>query len=423
MAQGYKAPRGTLDVLPDQQPYWKHVRDTAERLTALFGYQRIDTPVFEDAALFSRTAGEATDVVQKEMYILEDRGGQEFALRPEGTAPICRAYLEHGMHNLPQPVRLWYWCPIFRYDRPQAGRYRQHTQFGCEAIGEADGAVDAEVIELLWRLFEELGLESITMQLNSIGDGRCRPAYVQKLRAYYQDKLSLVCGDCQARYELNPLRLLDCKNAPCQPVILGAPPITEHLCDDCAAHFSSLRSYLDVAGIPYTLNPRLVRGFDYYTRTVFEMQPPLEGSQSAIGGGGRYDGLIEQLGGPPTPGVGFGSGIERMVLNLQHQQVEVLGAGESQAVFVAYQVEDARSQAFKLASDLRRHGVPATVAAGGRSLKAQMRQADARGSRYAAIIGQRELADGAVTLRALQDGSQETLPLAEAAARLASRSS
>ncbi len=420
MPPQYRAPRGTLDVLPQEQPYWDFVWQTANRLCAAFGYARLETPVFEQAALFTRGVGEATDIVQKEMYVFQDRGGQELALRPEGTAPVCRAYLQHGMHVLPQPIRLWYWSPIFRYDRPQAGRYRQHTQFGIEAIGEADASVDAEVIELLWRLYEELGLAGLTLHLNSIGDPNCRPAYLDVLRDYYRDKLKLVCNDCEGRYERNPLRLLDCKQERCQPVIAGAPPFTDYLCDDCAAHFQALRSYLEEVGIPYQLNPRLVRGLDYYTRTVFEVQPPDEGAQSSIGGGGRYDGLIEQLGGRPTPGIGFGCGVERVIINLKRQSASGGPPPESQRlqVYVAVQTAAARSIAFKLASDLRRKGVAALVASGERSLKAQMRQADALGAAYVAIIGERELRDGVVALRRLADGTQETVALSEVAERV-----
>ena len=417
MTKQYRAPRGTSDVLPPDQPYWDRVWQASARVCALFGYQRIETPVFEEAALFTRGVGEVTDIVQKEMYVFQDRGGQELALRPEGTAPVCRAYLEHGMHNLPQPVRLWYWCPIFRYDRPQAGRYRQHTQLGCEAIGEADAAVDAEVIELLFRLYEELGLQGLTLHLNSIGDGDCRPAYLQALRAYYAGKLKQVCNDCEGRYERNPLRLLDCKQERCQPVIAGAPPFTDHLCDACAEHFSRLRSYLDDLAIAYEINPRLVRGLDYYTRTVFEFQPKEEGAQSTVGGGGRYDGLIEQLGGRPTPGIGWATGIERIVLNLKRQALPV-DEPQRPRVYVAFQMAEARSAAFRLASGLRRAGIAAVVAAGERSLKAQMRQADALGAEYAAVIGRRELADGAAALRRLSDGHQETVPLADVAERI-----
>jgi len=419
MTKRYKAPRGTTDVLPDDQPYWDRVWEASARICGLFGYRRIETPVFEEATLFARGVGEVTDIVQKEMYVFQDRGGQQLALRPEGTAPVCRAYLEHGMHNLPQPVRLWYWCPIFRYDRPQAGRYRQHTQLGCEAIGVADAAVDAEVIELLFRIYEELGIQGLTLHLNSIGDPACRPRYLEALRGYYADKLKRVCNDCEARYQRNPLRLLDCKQDRCQPVIAGAPPFTDYLCDACADHFSRLRAYLEDVGIGYLLNPRLVRGLDYYTRTVFEFQPQDGGAQSTVGAGGRYDGLIEELGGKPTPGIGWATGIERIVLNLKRQELAV-GEPPRPRVFVAFQTADARSQAFRLASGLRREGIAAVVAAGERSLKAQMRHADALGAEYAAIIGKRELADGSATLRRLADGHQETLPLADVAGRIKS---
>ncbi len=417
MAREYRAPRGTQDITPDEQPFWDLVWATTSRLCATFGYGRIETPIFEDAALFTRGVGEVTDIVQKEMYVFQDRGGQALALRPEGTAPVCRAYLERGMQNLQQPVRLWYWTPIFRYDRPQAGRYREHHQFGAEAIGDAGAAVDAEIIELLWRLYEELGLSGLTLHLNSIGDAQCRPAYLKALREYYSDKLHHVCADCRARVDRNPLRLLDCKQPQCQPVIAGAPPIAGYLCDECAAHFADLRSYLEAAGIAYVLTPRLVRGLDYYTRTVFEVQPPDEGAQSSVGGGGRYDGLIEQLGGRATPGVGFGSGIERMIINLKRQNVTA-GEAPRPRVYIAVQTPAARVPAYRLASDLRRAGVAAIAAAGARSLKAQLRQADASGAIYAAIIGDRELAEATVTLKHLQNGRQSTVPLKDALAHI-----
>jgi|FLYL01.1.fsa_nt_gi histidyl-tRNA synthetase len=412
-----QAPRGTQDILPSDQPYWDYVRRAIERLTARFGYAQIETPIFEDALLFLRGVGDTTDIVQKEMYIFEDRGGQRLALRPEGTAPVARAYLEHGMHNQPQPVRLWYLAPNFRYDRPQAGRYREHHQFGAEAIGEADASVDAEIVELLWRLYEDLGLSGLALHLNSIGDRACRPQYLEVLRAYYRDKLGRVCDDCRGRYERNPLRLLDCKNEHCRPVIEGAPAIADYLCEPCAAHFADLRSYLEAAGIPYTLNPRLVRGLDYYTRTVFEVTPPEEGAQSSIGGGGRYDGLIEELGGRPTPGIGFGTGIERIVINLKRQEVPV-PPPEPVRVYVAVQTPEARLAAFRLASELRRAGLPAVMGSPARSLKSQLRHADALGARYAAIIGERELREAAVTLRRLDTGAQQTVGIDAVRARL-----
>jgi histidyl-tRNA synthetase len=419
MTPDYQAPRGTQDILPEDQPYWNVLRKAAVRLSTIFGYEGIETPVFEEASLFTRGVGEVTDIVQKEMYIFKDRGGLDLALRPEGTAPVCRAYLEHGMHNQPQPVRLWYWTPIFRYDRPQAGRYRQHHQFGMEAIGEADAAVDAEAIELLWRLYEELSLANLNLQLNSIGDNKCRPQYLEVLRDYYRDKLDQVCDDCRVRFDRNPLRLLDCKRERCQPIIAGAPPITDYLCDDCAAHFNQLKALLESADIPFTLNPRLVRGLDYYTRTVFEVIPPEEGAQSTIGGGGRYDGLIELLGGRPTPGVGFATGIERIILNLKRQGIAIPERDHPQ-VYIAVQTPAAKVPAFRLASHLRRAGISAIASTGERSLKAQLRQADSIGATFVAILGQSELAEETATLRRLDSGEQETVPLTRVASRIGS---
>ncbi|MFQ5879641.1 MAG: histidine--tRNA ligase [Dehalococcoidia bacterium] len=404
----FRAPRGTVDVLPEEQPHWHYLAQKAEAVCQLYGYARIDTPIFEEAALFTRGVGETTDIVAKEMYIFHDRGGAAMALRPEGTANVCRAYLQHGMHSRPQPVRLYYWGPIFRYDRPQAGRQRQFTQFGVEAIGEADPAIDAEVIEVCWHLHQALGLQGLVLQLNSIGCPLCRPRYIEGLRAYYADKLEHLCRDCRARFQTNPLRLLDCKEEQCQPIIGGAPHTLDYLGSECADHFDALRRYLEALSIPFAINPRLVRGLDYYTRTVFEVQPPQEGAQATISAGGRYDGLIELLGGRPTPGVGFATGIERIILNLKRQEVPVAPSSPPR-VFVAFQTEAARPAALQLASQLRRSGVSAIAAAGSRSLKSQMRQANTLGVPYVAIIGQEELAAGTVLLRRMDNGSQKTV--------------
>ena len=414
----FSAPRGTADVLPADQPYWQQAIDAAENLCRLFGYARIDTPVFEQADLFERGAGEGSDVVRKEMYVFEDRGGDRLALKPEGTASICRAYLQHGMSSLPQPVRLYSLYPAFRYERPQAGRRRQHVQFDCEAIGDADAAVDAEVIELLWRLFADLGLGDLVLLLNSIGDRTCRPGYLEALRTHYQPHLRAVCRDCRDRYTRNPLRLLDCKQESCQPVIATAPSIVDYLCDECRGHFDDLRRYLDALDIPYELTPHLVRGLDYYTRTVFEIQPRGGGAQSTIGAGGRYDGLIEEIGGRPTPATGFATGIERIVLNMKQQKASVPPASTPQ-VYVAHQGADARVEAFKLASLLRREGVTAVVATGERSLKSQMRQANSLSAVWVAILGERELAAGTVQLRNMADASQREIPQSEAPGFLA----
>ncbi|MDO8473300.1 MAG: histidine--tRNA ligase, partial [Dehalococcoidia bacterium] len=332
----------------------------------------------------------------------------DLALRPEGTAPVCRAYLEHGMHNQPQPVKLYYLVTAFRYERPQAGRYRQHHQFGFEAIGSDDPALDAEVIEMAWRFFESLGMGKLTLLINSIGCKDCRPNYVKALRDYYSAKGGGACTDCQARIERNPLRLLDCKNPACQGLADNAPHSADHLCPACNAHFESVKGYLKLLGFPFHINHRLVRGLDYYTRTVFEVQPAIEGSQSTLGGGGRYDGLIEQLGGRPTPGVGFATGLERIILNLKQGNIAVPPPTKP-VVYIAFLGPEARPEAVKLGSALRNSGVPALVGLGERSLKSQLKQADALGIAYAAILGEDELKANIVMLRNMKGGSQESL--------------
>ncbi len=405
----YKAPRGTVDVLPQDQKYWRYVEAQAMKVCQLFGYLRIDTPVFEEAGLFLRGVGEATDIVQKETYTFDDRGGNPLTLRPEGTAPVCRAYLERGMSNLPQPVRLHYFCPIFRYERPQAGRYRQHHQFGIEAIGDADPLIDAEVIQLGWSLTQELGLRDLELVVNSIGDQVCRPGYLEVLKAYYEPHLGSVCQDCRDRHQRNPLRLLDCKQESCQPYIEQAPASMDHLCAACREHWETLLSYLDKVKLPYRMDHRLVRGLDYYTRTVFEIQPPEEGSQNTIIGGGRYDGLIEQLGGRATPGIGFGSGIERFVLNLKRQEVEV--PEESAAPIVIVHLGDAsRLHGLDLAAKLRDVGLRVLIAPAGRSLRSQLRYASSLEARFSVVIGDEELTRGAPAVRNMIDGTQQDVP-------------
>ncbi|MFC1901250.1 histidine--tRNA ligase [Chloroflexota bacterium] len=404
----YQAPRGTSDILPEEQRYWSYVNQRAAEICRLYGYDRIDTPIFEDTALFSRSAGEYTDVVQKEMYTFEDRGGNSLTLKPEGTPAVCRAYIQNGMQNLPQPVKMYYVSPIFRYDRPQVGRYRQHYQFGCEAIGSDDPALDAEVIGIIWQLYQSLGLKKLYLGLNSIGCKECRPSYLEELKKHYAGYSDKLCPDCKVRLEKNPMRLLDCKQPSCQPVADNAPKSADHLCSECQEHFTKVKRYLELLGIPYTVNDRLVRGFDYYTRTVFEIEPEDQKGQSSIGGGGRYDGLIEELGGKPTPGVGFGSGIERIILNLKQQGVEVRSL-EKPKVFLACMGDEAREQALKLASGLRQAGIGVIEATGSRSLKAQLRQANTLGVRYVVIIGEEEIKSGTVVLRDMTTALQESI--------------
>jgi len=413
----YQAVRGTSDILPAEQPYWRYVEQVITDISRLYGYQRIDTPVFEDTSLFSRSTGDFTDIVQKEMYTFDDRGGNSLTLKPEGTPPVCRAFTQHGLHNLPQPVKLYYICPIFRYDRPQAGRYRQHYQFGFEAIGDADPALDAEVIDMAWQFYKSLGLVRISLQINSIGCKRCRPDYLTVLREYYAGHADKLCADCRTRLERNPLRLLDCKQPSCQKIAESAPKNASYLCPECAEHFNKLQEYLKILGIPFEPNHRLVRGLDYYTRTVFEIQPEEEGAQNTLGGGGRYDDLIEELGGKPTPALGFAAGIERMILSLKKEGVAVPTPPGLQ-VLIAYLGGAAREEAIKLAASLRQAGISAVTTTGGKSLRAQMRQANSLDVRYAVIIGEDEVKAGTATLRDMANARQETVPIGELPARI-----
>ena len=405
----FQNPRGTVDILPEDQKYWNFVRHKAEEVASRFGFRRIDTPMFEDARLFERGVGSATDIVEKETYTFDDRGRDTLTLRAEGTAPVCRAYLQHGMQNLPQPIKVFYICPAFRYERPQAGRYRQHTQFGIEVIGESDASVDAEVIEVGWRYLEAVGLSDLSLSINSIGDKVCRPVYLEELRSYYAAHSEEVCEDCTRRLERNPLRLLDCKNQQCQPLIENAPVSSDHLCPECQDHWDNLRAYLTEIGLDYQVERRLVRGLDYYSRTVFEIAPPEEGRMVTIVGGGRYDGLIEELGGRATPGIGYGMGLERVIQNIQRQNIPVPDKREVSAL-VVHLGEAAKSAGIRIASGLRRAGIAASLAPP-RGMRSQLRYASNTGATHAIIIGDDELAKGVATLRDLDNSSQSEVPL------------
>lgn len=408
----YRAPRGTSDILPQEQAYWRYVEQKAVNTCQLYGYERLDLPTFEDAGLFSRSVGEETDIVDKEMYVFEDRGGNRMALIPEGTASVCRAYVEHGLHNWPQPVKLYYLTSVFRYERPQAGRYRQHHQFGCEAIGDSDPSLDAEVIDMAWQFFHSLGLQHLLLSLNSIGCKSCRPEYIAILKDYYTKHTDRLCPDCQARLVRNTLRLLDCKQPSCQQMADSAPRSADYLCPQCDEHFKQLQRYLGLLGLPFELNHRLVRGLDYYTRTVFEIQPETEGGQSTLGGGGRYDELIEELGGKPTPAIGFATGLERIVLNLKSQNFPIPPLPRPE-VFIAYLGNEAKGAAFKLASTLRQAGTGVIEATSDKSLKAQLRQANNLGVRHTVIIGDQEIETGTVILRDMTTARQKTIPTTE----------
>jgi histidyl-tRNA synthetase len=409
---GPRAPKGTYDLLPDDADERDLVVETAAVVFAAYGYRRIVTPEFEDTALFERGVGQATDIVRKEMYTFVDKGERSLTLRPEGTAPICRAYVEHGMHKLPQPVKLWYYAPMFRYERPQAGRYREHYQLGAEAIGSADPMVDAEIIAMLAQLYDELGIGDLRLAVNSMGDPVCRPAYLKLLTAFLEEHVGELCADCQERIALNPLRTLDCKQPACRAVLDSAPHIVDHLCGDCAVHFAGVLDLVRRTGLEPEVDFRLVRGLDYYTRTTFEFSSDRLGAQSGVGGGGRYDRLVEQIGGLPTPGVGFGTGLERIAIAMGERATESLGP---EAYFVCFD-DSRRAQVFELAQSLRRElllEVEFDLAA--RSAKGQLRQAGRSGAACAVMIGLEELAPELARVRDLQSGKEHDVPIAELA--------
>jgi histidyl-tRNA synthetase len=406
----FQRPTGTLDILPEDQPYWYHVRDRARHLAELAGFERIDVPMFEATELFARGVGEGTDIVDKEMYSFQDKGDHDLTLRPEFTAGVLRAYIENGMRVLPQPVKLYTFGPIFRYERPQAGRYRQHTQFDVEILGDQDPAADLEVMVLAWDLYAGLGFRDLAFQLNSTGCPECKPDYIAVLKDYYAAHQDAICEDCVRRMERSPLRVLDCKADQCQPLIESAPHIIDYLCEECAEHFATLRGYLDLLDRAYTINHRLVRGLDYYTKTVFEVWATGIGAQAAVVGGGRYDGLAEAIGGPPTPGVGFGSGIERIVLVMKQLEVQVPPL-PTPPVFVAHLGARAGQEAVRVSNALRAADVGTWLAFGRRGLRSQLREAGKRGARYVVILGEDELAAGTAVVRDMEAGEQTDVGL------------
>ncbi|HWH55729.1 MAG TPA: histidine--tRNA ligase [Gaiellaceae bacterium] len=386
MTVKFEAPRGTHDILPAEQPLWRRVTGEVERLCALYGYRRIQTPVFEDTELFARTSGAGSDVVQKEMYTFEDRGDRSLTLRPEATAPIVRAYLEHGLHREPQPQKLFTIASMYRYAAPQKGRYREHWQASIEAIGSDDPAVDAEVIQLYDELLGRLGVTNYRLELNSIGDRNCRPAYVERLNAWLDAHEDVLDDDARQKRATTPLRVFDVKNERVRRALEDAPRIGESLCDACREHFEAVRRYLDALGVEYQLVPTLVRGLDYYTRTTWEFVGPEHGAQSSISAGGRYDYLAEDIGGPHTPGVGFGAGIERLLIALEDAGVEA-PREEPIDVFFATEESAPRELVVRLVAKLRRDGRACERDYAGRSLKGQLTQAGRLGARVTVIVG------------------------------------
>ena len=406
------APRGTKDILPDSVGDWNYVEGEIRELCRRFGYSEIRTPIFEHTELFQRGIGEGTDVVDKEMYTFTDRGDRSITLRPENTASAVRAYLQNKLYAESNLVKLFYIGSMFRYDRPQAGRMREFHQFGVEALGEANPAVDAEVILLAMSLLEGLGLKDLELSINSVGCPKCRSKYRTMLQDFFRDKLDDLCEDCRSRFDRSPLRILDCKKDSDKPYMADAPKITDCLCDECSDHFAKLKEHLANAGISFQHDPRLVRGLDYYTKTAFEIKYPPLGAQSAVAGGGRYDGLIEEMGGSPTPAVGFATGLERLLLALESQNL-LPEKNRSVDAYVVVLGEAAQSEGFKLLNNLRKAGLSAAMDFAGRSMKAQMKQANKLGARYALILGDDEIAEGVVMLRSMSDSQQEKVALAE----------
>jgi len=386
----FEAPRGTHDILPSEQPLWQWVTGEMADVCALYGYRRIDTPAIEDTELIIRTSGGGSDVVQKETYTFTDRGGRSLTLRPEATAPICRAYVQHGLHREAQPQKLYTVGPMWRYDRPQRGRYREHWQLSVEAIGTDDPAIDAEVIQLYAELLRRVGVQDYVLELNSIGDRNCRPAYVELLSAWLDAHDSELDAEARAKRVTSPLRVFDVKSERMQKVLAAAPKIGESLCEECREHFARVREFLAAYGVGYELAPTLVRGLDYYTRTTFEFKDEAIGAKETICGGGRYDGLIEEIGGPPTPGIGFGAGLERLLLSVGTDRTE------PQQVDVFFVCEDSadRARVLPVMAELRRRGLRADLDYAGRSMKGQVTQANRLGAGWTVVV-----ADSRATVR------------------------
>lgn len=393
------AVKGFNDILPDESGRWQYIEQTARRVFELNGFGEIRVPVMEKTELFSRSIGDATDIVEKEMYTFTDKGENSVTLRPEGTAGVMRAFIEHKLYALDPIAKLYYLGPMFRYERPQKGRYRQFHQIGAELTGVNDPLADAQVLNMLTSFFREIGLTEPTLQINSLGCPECRPAYRAALRSFLEERMGLLCDDCKRRFETNPLRTLDCKVPGCIEATIGAPSVLEHLCNGCHDHFSSVRRYLDLSATSYSINSRMVRGLDYYTRTTFEMVTGLLGSQSAVAAGGRYDGLISQLGGPAIPGIGFAMGLERIALLLGSQEFAT-----TPDLFIATMGGGERDVAFRLMDGLLKSGVRVEMDYEGKSLKSQMRRADKLKAQFSVVIGENEVASGRASFKKMADG-------------------
>ncbi|MDD5490066.1 MAG: histidine--tRNA ligase [Candidatus Moranbacteria bacterium] len=405
-------PRGMRDILPSDQIYWQQVRRVSEKAAADFGYRRIDIPLVEFSNLFNRSIGEGTDIVEKEMYSFSTKGGEKVSLRPEFTAGIARAYIQHGMHVSPKPVKLYYSGPCYRYDRPQEGRFREFFQFGCEALGEQDPVLDAQMIQMGWRVIYQLGIKNVRVNVNSIGCPSCRKSYRNLLIHYFESKKQKLCIDCKRRLETNPLRILDCKEDKCVQVRASAPQSIDHLCDECRTHFKELLEYLEELEIPFELDSNLVRGLDYYTKTVFEFMAVSESGEeirkNALGGGGRYDGLVKMLGGESTPAVGFSLGLDRLVLEMKRLGTRIYREPKPR-VFLAQLGVFAKKKSLKMFEALERSGIMVAESFGRGSLKSQLKVADRLGVEITLILGQKEAIDETVIVKDMASGNQEII--------------
>jgi len=406
-----QAPRGTKDVLPGDSYKWQYVEEVMRKHCANFGYREMRTPVFEHTELFLRGVGDTTDIVQKEMYTFNDKGNRSITLKPEGTAGVVRSFIENGMQNEVQPTKVYYLNnPIFRYENPQSGRLREHHQFGVEAFGGPNASLDAEIIGLALGIFKELGITGLSVNINSIGCPDCRPKYNAALKEYFRENLDNLCDTCKSRYDRNPLRILDCKDENCRKYIANAPIMIDYLCDDCKEHFESLKEHLNALNIEYKINPMIVRGLDYYTKTVFEVISHTIGAQGTVCGGGRYDNLVEELGGPKMPGVGFGLGIERLLLTLESTGLEI-EKPSLYDVYVCTMGKEAEIEGFKLCMSLREKGIKVESDHVGRSMKAQFKYADKIDAPYVVVIGEEELKNNIVVLRDMKNGIQQEVAM------------
>ncbi|EGA89134.1 histidyl-tRNA synthetase [Planococcus donghaensis MPA1U2] len=420
-----QAPRGTYDVLPDQSAKWQEVEQKINDLCRLYQYKEIRTPIFEHTELFQRGVGDTTDIVQKEMYTFQDRGDRSLTLRPEGTASVVRSYVENKLFGMPdQPVKLFYTGPMFRYERPQAGRMRQFVQFGVEAIGSKDPAIDAEVISLAMEVYRSVGLKKLRLVINSLGDTESRIAHKEALIKHFEPSINEFCNDCQTRLEKNPLRILDCKVDRNHPLMATAPSLTNYLNEESRAYFDEVQSYLTSMDIEFVVDPNLVRGLDYYNHTAFEIMSDAEGfgAITTLAGGGRYNGLVEDLGGPDAPGIGFAMSIERLLLALEMEKV-VIGQSNNLEVYVVAMDESTKKKAFAVVRDLRVNGISADMDFTGRKVKAQMKSADRKGAAFVIVIGETELESGKVALKEMATGEQQEMSFDEIASNLLKKKS